>query len=113
MDKWIKNGYDYYEPTVSFVTEYNVGRDGIGMVSQEFTVGQEIPAKLINGELMFLANYTTGGKHYATNILLDPTLFVQTVKDGTVIAKDLDYNDPETLIIAGLSIFLALIIKYD
>ena len=76
-------------------------------------VGQAIPAKLVDGELMFLAVYTVGQKHYSTNIFLDPTLFTQTTQNGVEITSLKDYSEPEQLMIAGIAIFLALIIKYD
>ncbi len=70
----VNNGYKDYVSNTTFIIEYDVGR-GIGMVQQEFTEGSIIPAKLSNGNLLFSATYTTGGKHYVTIINLDPTLF--------------------------------------
>lgn len=57
------------------VITYDVGREGIGMVSRTFNAGEVIVGQERDGKVRYVAQHEANGKMYNTPVFLDPSKF--------------------------------------
>jgi len=76
-----------YTVQVPQVITYEVGRDGIGLVSETLEAGQVIVGQERNGQIRYNAVYTHNGKNYFTAIFLDPKILKESTYVEVAPAK--------------------------
>jgi len=92
--------------------EYNVGREGIGLVEQVYNAGSVIQGQEVaDGYLRVNAVYTVGRKHYFTPIFLDPGTYEPTVVNNTKQA--LTKGELGEYFVIGLGIWFGLMLSND
>ena len=99
-----------YMVKAPFSISYDVGREGIGLVSENFEEGQTVVGQLRDGKLRYLAVYTANGKHYNTPVYLDMSNFVET---ELVESEDnrMSMQDRTIMVMVALSITFAILIS--
>jgi hypothetical protein len=93
-----------------WLTSYDVGRDEIGEVQQEFNagdiiVGQEEP----DGTIRYLAVYSTSEKSYSTPIFLNPDMLSRKIS-GSINPLKINKGELSRMIILALGLTFGLYI---
>jgi hypothetical protein len=105
----MEKNYKILEP---ISIDYNVGREGIGVVNQSYSPGDIVKgSETPDNKLRVRAIHFANGKHYNTPIFLEPGSFALTT-DVIVSQKEVDFKSELTeYVTLGVGIWFALLIS--
>jgi hypothetical protein len=95
--------------------EYNVGRDGIGLVQQFYPKGSIVKGNIqSDGSLRVLGIYSTPSKHYSTPLFLSPGTFAPTTETAEKTELyGLTIQDRTEYVMLGLGVWFGLMLVHD